>query len=242
MSKENGQEPAGGVEAVDRAFRILACFSERQETLSLTALSAQTGFYPSTILRLCESLQRAGFLVRLADKSFALGAETIRLGSLYRRRFHLERHVRPVLSQLVERTGESASYFRREGASRVCLFRVDSPFPIRDHIEEGDVLALDKGAAGHVLTEFADPTADISKLLSALPLFSFGERHAETAAAAVPVFSGQDGLIGALSLSGPLNRFTEDALATMKIALKQAGAALSATLGGHQYRVDDRHD
>ena len=43
--------------------------------------------------------------------------------------------VLPELRALVEATGESAAYHVRQGATRLCLYRVDSPHPIRDHIK-----------------------------------------------------------------------------------------------------------
>jgi Transcriptional regulator len=228
-------EPNGGVESVDRALRILGCFLNDDETLNLTELAARTGYYKSTILRLTASLERAGFLIRHSDKSYALGSELMRLGAIYQRAFRLEAYVRPVLRSLLEGTGESASFFRREGDRRICLFREDSTHGIREHIREGDALSLTAGAAGHVLTRF-DPTNPDSlpspELFDSLPLISYGERDPEVAAAAVPVFSRREGLVGALTVSGPLSRFTPEKIARIKEQLLRAGRELSTMLGG----------
>lgn len=231
------EEPAksGGVDAVDRALSLLACFGDGETALSLHELSERTTLYKSTILRLATSLERAGYLVRMADKTFALGPELMRLGMLYQRGFRLDRHVRPVLRELVRETGESASFFRREGPVRICLFREDSSLPIRDHIREGDALALDKGAAGHVLTFFSSTRLDAdarATLMARLPLVSYGERDAETAAASVPVFAGNRQLAGALTVSGPRTRFTPEKVEGMGQALIAAGRELTAILGG----------
>ncbi|WP_051678995.1 IclR family transcriptional regulator [Xanthobacter sp. 91] len=225
---------AGGVEAVDRAFRILGAFRDGDTALSLHELSERTGFYKSTLLRLAVSLERAGCLVRMPDKTYALGFEVMRLGSLYQRSFRLDRHVRPILRELVRETGESASFFHRDGPVRVCLFREDSNHPIRDHIREGDVLALDKGAAGHVLTAFSRTrdAAERRKLLANLPWVSQGERDTETAAISVPVFSGGISLAGALTISGPRTRFTPSQIAIMSPVLLAAGQELTTILGG----------
>lgn len=224
-------KPAGGVEAVDRALTILRCFREGDTALSLAELAERTGFYKSTILRLAVSLESGGFLVRRNDKSFALGHELMRLGSLYQRSFQLEPYVRPVLRRLLDLTGESASFFRREEDRRVCLFREDSTHGIRDHIREGDSLTLAAGAAGHVLTLFAPDATDRS-FFAALPVLSFGERDSEIAAAAVPVFSAREGLVGALTVSGPMSRFTPTKIAEIGPALISAGRDLSSVLGG----------
>lgn len=231
---EKEEKSAGGVEAVDRAFRILGAFRDGDAALSLHEIADRTGFYKSTILRLAVSLERAGCLVRMPDKTFALGFEVMRLGSLYQRSFRLDRHVRPILRELVRETGESASFFHRDGPVRVCLFREDSNQPIRDHIREGDVLALDKGAAGHVLTAFSRRLDQDERrtLMKRLPVVSHGERDAETAAVSVPVFSGRTVLAGALTLSGPRTRFTPSQIAIMSPVLLAAGQELTAILGG----------
>jgi DNA-binding IclR family transcriptional regulator len=39
---------------------------------------------------------------------------------------------------------------------RLCLYRVDSPHPVRDHIRAGDVLPADRGTGARVLIAF-DP-------------------------------------------------------------------------------------
>jgi DNA-binding IclR family transcriptional regulator len=117
----------------------------------------------------------------------------------------------------------------------VCLFRVNSKHSMRDHIEEGDALALDRGASGHVLLQFGAGDADLSALFAQLPFVSYGERDSETAAAAVPVFSSDGGLVGALAVSGLITRFTPDKLKTIAQALLQHGSALSLALGGRQY-------
>ncbi len=77
-----------------------------------------------------------------------------------------------------------------------------------------------------------------------LPILSFGERESETTAAAVPVFSQRDGLIGALTLSGPMTRFTPERVEAMKALLLTAGRRLSEALGGSYpgYNVALRHE
>ena len=142
------------VEAVERALTILEAFREGEEALSLAALAEKTGFYKSTILRLAASLERFGYLAREPGGLYRLGPSLWRLGSLYRRSFDLGEHVRPELRQLVEATTETASFYVREGNERVCLYRLNSPRPVRHHLDEGVRLPLQQGAAGRVLLAF----------------------------------------------------------------------------------------
>src|SRR5262245_52728889 len=134
------------VESVERALAILDCFNGGAESLSLAELSRATGFYKSTILRLAASLERCGYLVRNDQGRFRLGPTLWRLGSLYQQSFDLGEVVRPELGRLVDETGETASYYVREGDMRVCLFRLNSPRALRHHLNEGDRLPMKGGA------------------------------------------------------------------------------------------------
>lgn len=237
MTEQTAGKEAKGVEAVDRALAILLAFHQA-DRLTLAELSRATGLYKSTLLRLSVSLERSGFLHRMPDKSFMLGAEAYRLGSRFQRAFRLEELVRPVLQRLLRDTGESASFFVRDRDHRLCLFRENSAQTVREHISEGETLTLERGAAGHVIVRFDPQTnaaTEVAQRFEALPLFSYGERMKEVSAAAVPVFR-LDGsallLCGALSVSGPTNRFTPDRAEIISRSLMTEGDALSRTLGG----------
>src|SRR5205823_12297392 len=102
------------------------------------------------------SLERFGYLVREANGVFRLGPALWRLGSIYRDRFDVGEAIRPELRRLVETTGETASFYIREGRSRVCLFRHNSPQSARHQLEEGAELPLNAGASAHVLMAYTD--------------------------------------------------------------------------------------
>jgi DNA-binding IclR family transcriptional regulator len=224
---------SGGVDAVDRALAILATFDIGHERQTLGDLAARTGLYKSTILRLARSLEVAGFLHREEGGAFVLGAEPLRLAAVYRRVPALESRVRPILQALRDQTGESASFFRREGDRRQCLYREETRRAIRDQFMEGDMLTLDLDASGRVLTAFGAPLLSASEraqLYAQLPFASFGESDPETAAMAAPVFSS-DGLAGALTISGPRTRLTPDRAAEIGPLIVAKAEALSTLLG-----------
>ncbi|MDQ7859637.1 MAG: IclR family transcriptional regulator [Armatimonadota bacterium] len=230
-----------GVAAVDRALRVLAAFREGDSVLTLAEMAERTGMYKSTILRLCGSLERHGYLQRLEGVGYRLGPTPMRLASLYQRSFRLGDLVVPVLRDLVRRSGESASFYVREGTVRVCLHRVDSPRAVREHVREGDHLPLDRGAAGRVLLAFGGEEGEAyARIRRRYVTATFGERDRETAAVAAPVFGiGQD-LAGALSISGPVHRFSPRTAARLAGMVLQAAADLTAALGGDRLPMDER--
>lgn len=221
------------VEAVERALTILDSFSEEDDGLTLAELATRTGFYKSTILRLNRSLERFGYLIRSPDGTFRLGPALWRLGSLYRREFDLGERVRPVLRRLRDATGETASFYIRDGDVRVCLYRINSNRAIRHHLDEGVHLPLDRGAAGRLLLAYSgEPGPRHDRLRSAGFAISLGERDPEIASVAVPVLTPGGKIRGALTISGLITRFDEDVQEKYVILLKTTARELEASLGG----------
>ena len=215
------------VEAVERALSVLEAFCEGEEELTLAALARKTGLYKSTILRLAGSLERFGYLRRGATGRYRLGPSLWRLGALYRRGFELGEQIRPELRRLVEATGETASFYVREGDERVCLYRLNSPQPIRHHLDEGVRLPLDRGAAGRILEAFAGAAGELHERIRLDSVYvSLGERHPDLAAAAVPTFDPAGRLIGALAVSALASRFDAEAQARALQALQASAARL----------------
>jgi DNA-binding IclR family transcriptional regulator len=221
-----------GVAAVDRALAILLAFRESETSIGLASLAQRTGLYKSTILRLIGSLEREGFVQRLPSGEYKLGPVLHQLGAVYVKSLKLEDFILPVLRHLVKVTSESGTFYVVAGKSRLCLYRVDSPLVVRDHVRAGDMLPLDRGAGGHVLRSFANGTAprrgqDAPRFVVA----TFGERQADTAAVAAPVFGVGGSLVGALSVSGPRTRFTRAAVTRIADEVLQAARNLSRDLG-----------
>lgn len=230
-----------GVAAVDRALSILDSFDEHSPTLTLAELARRTGLYKSTLLRLAASLERANYLRRLGDGSFSLGPALLKLGELYQESFDLERYVMPTLRQLVDKTGESASFYVREGEVRVCLHRINSTaHRVLHYVTPGTALELRTGAAGRILLAFTEPAlAGYEAERRDLLAVDHTDRKSDTAAIASPVF-GPKGFVGALSLAGPRFRFSDEAIQEMSSTVHLKAEELSAALGGARGRGGDQ--
>jgi DNA-binding IclR family transcriptional regulator len=208
----------GGAAAVDKAISLLAAFRSGDRALGLAELAERTQLYKSTVLRAIASLEHARLIQKLPDGRYALGSEVARLYGIYAASFSLESIVLPALQELVRQTGESAAYHVRQGNSRLCLYRVDSPHPIRDHVRAGEVLPLYRGAGGRVLVAFDE------ELLKKAPgeeagiyrqiveqgfCATRGDRLAEVAGISAPVFRQNHQLAGALTLTMPAHRYAD---------------------------------
>lgn len=230
MSKD-ASEP--GVAAVNRALTILQAFENSVEGMTLTDLMNATGLYHSTILRLCESLERFRYLKRLEDGRYMLGSAPFVLGMIYQASFHLRDYALPVLRALTRETLETAALYVRDGDARVCLHRVELPRRVRTNVPEGDRVELDKGAAGRVLLAYAGESGkafdDVRHCAHAV---SLAERDSESAAIAAPVFGARQQIVGAVSLGIPLYRFDRKKYESCLPAVMAAARQLGFDLGG----------
>lgn len=223
-------DPAeGGVATVDRALSILGAFTAAQAMPTLAEMAAHTRIAKSTVLRMLASLQHAGLVLRQPDGRYALGTAVERLQRVRAASVSVESLVMPVLRELAAATGESASYYVRQGDQRLCLFRVDSPRPVRDHLQVGALLPLDRGAAGRVLLAFSGNKGTVYASIRRKGVAVFaGDRDAEIAGVAAPVFDAAGSLAGALTLSMPAQRL----LPSLATPVQDAASRLTRLLGG----------
>jgi DNA-binding IclR family transcriptional regulator len=223
---------SGGVAAVDRALSILDVFTE--EYVSLAEIARRTGLYKSTAARLINSLEKFGYVLRLADGNFRLGAKAFKLGALYQRYFSSSEVVLPILRQLVAELQEDASFYVQDGGKRICLHRVNGTRAVGQLIHAGDPLPLTVGAAGHVLRAFnGGPGKKLDEIRRVMYAATAGERDPELAAIATPVFGMNDKLIGALSVSGPRYRLEELGVERVLPILFKHARTLTRSFGGH---------
>jgi DNA-binding IclR family transcriptional regulator len=224
------EEP--GVAAVDRALSILAAFSLRDPALSLAELAARTGLYKSTILRLAQSLQRAGFLQRLDSGQYRVGPAGLRLATIYRATHVAGDLLLPVMRALLERTGESVAFYVPEGEQRVCLYRVNSDRPVAHQARVGDAFALPDGAAGRVLAAFIGWRGEPYDSIRRTGAWSTaGERDPDLSSIAAAVFGPERQLVGALTIGGPRRRI-DPVAEELRELLVHAAAGCTRRLGG----------
>ena len=234
-----GSMPVKTVAAVERAFSILDAFKQGDVFLPLSELSRRTGLYKSTILRLVQTMERSGFMARNALGEFHIGPTVLRLGSLYQAAMKPEEVIMPVLRKLVADTGESAGFHIRFGDRRLCLHRVDSPQPLRDHFRPGDALPLNRGAGGKVLSAFALPyLPEHAQLRRKLVVSASGEIAPDMGGVACPVFGNSGELYGALTLSGPTTRFNRRSVPRFEGLVLASARRITEALGGDLMAFD----
>ena len=222
-----------GVIAVTRALRVLECFQAGEAGLNLAELSRRTGLHKTTVLRLARTLAKDNYLVQRDDASWRLGCAAGWLGSCYQATFNVQDVVEPALRDLSIQTGESASFYVREGLYRTCLLRVEGPKAIRHHVRIGANLPLKFGAPGRVILAFSGEAGEPYEMIRRRGFhLSLGEREPEVSSVSAPVFEANWRLLGSLCISGPTARLPESRLLEMAQPVVNTANQVSYALAG----------
>ena len=123
------------------------------------------------------------------------------------------------LAALRDTTGESAQFYVRDGASRVCVAAAERTSGLRDTVPVGARLPMTAGSAAHALLAFT-PADEVTRLLPSASFtartlldvrrrgwaHSVAEREPGVASLSAPVRDGSGAVLGAVSISGPVER------------------------------------
>jgi DNA-binding IclR family transcriptional regulator len=212
------------VGVLDKAVAILAVLEDGPRTLN--GLVVATGLPRATAHRLVVALERHSLVDRDDVGRFGLGPRLARWGRLVDD--HPDRSLadaaRPALAALRDETGESVQLYVRAGSTRLCLASLESPHSLRTMVAVGASLPMDRGSAGKVLG--GDAT-----VLARGWAQSVEERERGVASVSAPV--AVDGrVVGAVSVSGPLERTTRQPVRLYAGAVIAAARAVEQALAG----------
>ncbi|KAA0919589.1 IclR family transcriptional regulator [Dietzia sp. ANT_WB102] len=220
------------VQSVDRAFALLDALSTRGGQASLGELVADTGLAAATVHRLCGTLTESGHLRRSAGRDYLLGPRLQRIGDAAERA--TESWAVPVLTAVVEGTGETANLAVREGDGVVYLSQVPSPHSMRMFTEVGRRVDVHCTAVGKALvagdnedevramlgragmrqytkSTIVDPDRLIEELRAVRQEgYATDESEQEEGVRCVAIAVGTGDAAFAVSASGPEARFTHD--------------------------------
>lgn len=150
-------EDADGAQTAHRALKILESFVGGTPSLSLAEVSALVELTVPTTYRLLRALQSHQMVVwEKASRRYSLGPGVMRLANAILRRDDLLTVAQPILAELRELTGETASLHWLVGHERVCLIELVSPQPIRMASGLGQTYPLYAGAPGKAILAWLD--------------------------------------------------------------------------------------
>ncbi len=132
----------------------------------------------------------------------------------------------PRLHDLAEKSGETASFYVRHGAYRMCQYRVNSSHRLRLNLQPGDMRPMDEAAGAQALRAPYHIGIALQK-----PYYSKGATDPHAASMALPIYGAQQELMGALVISGPASRLTEEYAESLKLMFFEAARDLMRSLG-----------
>ena len=86
-----------GVDAVNKALEILNCFTEKNESLSITKIANITGDHKSRISRISKSLENFGYIRKVSNGKFKIGHSISRLYEIYDTSFNFKNSIKSEL-------------------------------------------------------------------------------------------------------------------------------------------------
>jgi DNA-binding IclR family transcriptional regulator len=248
-----------GVQSLGRAFAILEEVARHREGIGLAELSKLVGLHNSTTFHLAKTLVSLGYMRQEKDsKRYRVGRPLFALAASALDEIEMINVATPVLEDLSRETGESSHFAVRMGDAVVVIARTSGPaaFQLTDRV--GVVRPAHCTALGKIILASLLPDqlkrflervelkpstkksiTDIPVLLREIAEVSRsgvalddGEFNPEVRCVAVPVtnFTGQT--IGALGISAPIWRVSNQELLSLAKVVQVAASRLSAEFGG----------
>ncbi|MBE7188791.1 IclR family transcriptional regulator [Jatrophihabitans endophyticus] len=212
MGKTNSETGSSGIGVIDKSVAVLAAVATAPR--SLADLVGATGLPRATAHRLAVALELHRLLARDAAGRFVLGARIGEFAAALPDPVVVA--AGPVLTWVRDEIGESAQLYRLDGTERVCVAAAERTQGLRTTVPVGTRLPLTAGSGAQVLTAFAAPATHAGP-----PAFSerslaevrrrgwaqsIAQREAGVASVSAPVLSPEGDLLGAISISGPIER------------------------------------
>jgi IclR family KDG regulon transcriptional repressor len=249
---------SGEMQLVNHMVALLDCFTPQQPELGVREAARQLKLTSSAAGRLLQAMKEAGVLIQNpVNRSYRLGGRVLAWAGVYSATFDLRDRALPAIQELHHATQETISLYVMEGNERMCVERMESPQNVRLVARVGRRLPLYAGSAGKLFLTFLpeDRREEIIRATDFKPLTPFtitdpqvlrqelvkirqegcaissGEWEAEAAGVAAPIFDQQGAIVAALTISGPVQRFTPEAVARYSRAALRVAAQISHGMG-----------
>ena len=247
-----------GVQSLGRAFAILEEVARHREGIGLADLSKLVGLHNSTTFHLAKTMVTLGYIRQEKDsKRYRVGWPLFALAASALDEIEMVNVATPILEDLSHETGESSHFAVRMGDAVTVIARTSGPgaFQLTNRI--GVVRPAHCTALGKIIlaslrqdqlerflervelkpsteksiTEASALLLEVAEIRRSGIAFDDGEFNPEVRCVAVPVkdFTGQ--VIGALGISGPIWRLSNQILRSRAKIVQTAANRLSGAFG-----------
>lgn len=236
-----------------KAVTILRAFGAEDRVLTLAELVRRTGLHKATTHRLCREMVSQGLLDR-TEAGYRLSIGLFEIGMRASGGRSLAEVAMPFLTELYDRTHETVHLGVRQGSAVVYVAKLGGHRQARSPSRVGGRMPLHCTAIGKVLLAFSEPA--VTEELLGAPLdrrtphtivspsvlerrlaavredgvaFEYEESALGVVCVAAPVSDGDEGVMAAVSITGPSGRFHPDRhVGAVRAAASSLGLALQA--------------
>lgn len=245
--------------SLEKVVRILECFTREDPELGVREVARRLNMPSSVAGRMMMNMKSLGMLTQNpTTKGYSLGSRVLAWAGVYLATSDIRNLAYPYLVDLHTQTKETISLYILEGDERVCIERLESTQNVRFVAPRvGRHLPLHAGSAGKVMLAYL-PEEQREKILTSGPLasltektiidpeilraelpkikrqgyaISYGEWILDASGVAAPIFDRYGAIIGAVTISGPSQRFTQVAIQDYLGCLLPAATSISRSLG-----------
>ena len=258
IDDEAVERQRAGVQSLGRAFAILEEIARHREGIGLAELSKLVGLHNSTTFHLAKTMVSLGYIRQERDsKRYRVGRPLFALAASALDEIEMVNLATPILEELSRETGESGHFAVRMGDAVIVIARTSGPgaFQLTDRVGVvrpahctalGKIILASlrpdqlkrflervelKPSTNKSITEASVLLKEIAEIRRSAIAFDDGEFNLEVRCVAVPVYNFTGDVVGALGISGPIWRMTDQAMQARAKIVKAAANWLSAEFG-----------
>jgi DNA-binding IclR family transcriptional regulator len=237
--------------AVQRTLAIFDCFTSERTSLTLQEIANRIRLPKSTTFRLVQSLDEAGYLVRLDNQEYCLSFRFTRLAGLVKSTLDIRQIARPAMTELAEKAGETVTLNLVSERHRICIEVIDTPSPLMSVTKPGERVRLEDGATAKTLMAWmprkeqqqallhaakatgkkrTDISRELARIRDARVAVTHGERVLGLTAISAPIEERDGEARHCITVTGPTVRLQPREREVVKL-VSRAAADIARRLG-----------
>lgn len=238
-------ENTNHVKSVIKAFHIFEELIEKGSAMSLSSISKELKINISTVHRLINTLVKLGYVSQDEKGLYKVGFKAYNMADIIIKDFDIKKIVHPFLGEIVDTCNETCNFVALEKNEVVYLDQIESTNMVRMFAKEGSRGAAYCTGSGKALianlnekklneyikkvdlekytqNTITDPKELIKELKTIKEqgyALDLEEKEIGVRCVAAPLFDRNNKLVGAISVSGPCTRITDNYLESCLIPL-----------------------
>ena len=246
------------INSIDRALNLLELLASDGEALGVTELSKRLNIDKSMVYRLLSTLAIRGYVEQDEEsRKYSLGLKVVELAGMKLSTVEIFSVARPLLKELVKRTGETAHLAMMVQHEIICLDKEEGPAILNIRGGIGDKYPPHASAIGkailaylpdeemkvifrkHGMPKYTSRTVTslsvLKKNLKSIREQGYALNDEETyigvRSIAAPVRERKGVVVASLGISGPVQRLTDEKMESLVEAVIEIADRVSAELG-----------